>query len=989
MIFKKKNKKHKNNDIIEEGIEIVDQSIKNIKKKIGLFYKIHFFLASIITLILFYFLVLVPIKPFSVPFFTHKINQYLQNNIDETTKISDAKISFTSYGTLKLLINDFTSAKIDQENDNREIKIPEIEAEFSLFKFLYLNYAPINLKINDLSILILEEKKENEDSLKFDKDFYIKKIKLLTSSLISLQSKKDYAKNIIFNNALISIKQNDKQFDFHIKKSNIKIFSRDFHNFYFTTNSIILVNNEKDSLVFQNNCQFDRNESLKCDFEVENLNISSFAEFCESCEVLKNINSKTQASLSFLIQNKVEYFNFNVKSDIGDFFLPKFFENKISYKNLEILGNYDFKNDTLSINQIKSKLQSTSKKIAKKDNDKSQTLVAENSEIDFFMSYLIQNFSKKINDSKLFIEVKNLQAFDIADFWPVNLPKQEIRKWVFEHIKEGFIDEAFVNIGFEQDNLKNLDAKVNFQDLEIDYFEKLPVVKNAFGVASFTKNDMNISIAKAKTLESEILNSKVVIPDFTKPQLEIFANVVGNAADGLKHINHSSKKFGEEVEKYLNGESVSKVLVKIPLYKNINLKNVFIEINSDVQNANSEYFNGKILIHTKKNYLSNKFKSIINFNETYLDLKELSISKNKNEISSLKFIVDVSNDKELLIDKIFLSSSRKNQFLIGKIKFLYDKQKFNYVNLQNYFGRNNYKFKLIDNSKESRITLTGSRLDLSRLLMKNQDLPKTQFIIPNISVYSSISKIYLANKKVLRNFKANFSCENQICYRGYVNSILQNSVAAIDFKIQNYLISGKVFNIGYILEGLNISNKISGGIAKINVEQSFKNSKATYLGNVKIKNELIFYENNLTKKLDKDDLYSKVKDKIFSNNKTVFNNIEIDFVLSENIFEIKSLIANNFKIGITAKGIFDLAKNSYEIKGMIIPGFIINNLFGVGKIPILGNIVSGLLTGGEGGGIFGIKYEYVKLENQKEAEFKTFAVSAFVPVSIRNLFERL
>ena len=111
--------------------------------------------------------------------------------------------------------------------------------------------------------------------------------------------------------------------------------------------------------------------------------------------------------------------------------------------------------------------------------------------------------------------------------------------------------------------------------------------------------------------------------------------------------------------------------------------------------------------------------------------------------------------------------------------------------------------------------------------------------------------------------------------------------------------------------------------------------------------------------------------------------------MKDRIIGLDSLIANNYKIGITAKGDINLSDDSYEIKGMIIPGFIINNLFGMGKIPVIGNVISGLLTGGEGGGLFGIRYEYKKENSEKDPTFKTNKVSAFVPTTIRNLFDAI
>ena len=134
-------------------------------------------------------------------------------------------------------------------------------------------------------------------------------------------------------------------------------------------------------------------------------------------------------------------------------------------------------------------------------------------------------------------------------------------------------------------------------------------------------------------------------------------------------------------------------------------------------------------------------------------------------------------------------------------------------------------------------------------------------------------------------------------------------------------------------------------------------------------------------------MFSQVKDKIFSSEKTTFGSINIEFSILDDELNIKSLVANNFKIGVTAKGKINLKNQAMEIRGMIVPGYIINSLFGLGKIPILGSVISGLLTGGEGGGIFSVRYEYIKKAGENEGNFSTNKVSAFVPSSITNLFE--
>jgi hypothetical protein len=206
-------------------------------------------------------------------------------------------------------------------------------------------------------------------------------------------------------------------------------------------------------------------------------------------------------------------------------------------------------------------------------------------------------------------------------------------------------------------------------------------------------------------------------------------------------------------------------------------------------------------------------------------------------------------------------------------------------------------------------------------------------------------------------------------------------------KENEYLIDGQISDAGFVIEGLGLSNLVAGGNTKINIKQNLVNKKLVLDGEIKVNSDITIFENEAVKKLSKDNLFSQVKDKIFSSEKTTFGSINIEFSIAENELNIKSLIANNFKIGVTAKGKINLKNQATEIRGMIVPGYIINSLFGLGKIPILGSVISGLLTGGEGGGIFSVRYEYIKKAGEKEGEFSTNKVSAFVPSSIANLFE--
>ena len=250
-------------------------------------------------------------------------------------------------------------------------------------------------------------------------------------------------------------------------------------------------------------------------------------------------------------------------------------------------------------------------------------------------------------------------------------------------------------------------------------------------------------------------------------------------------------------------------------------------------------------------------------------------------------------------------------------------------------------------------------------------------------------------KKIFNRVNFNLNCQGGICQSGNLNANIskqKNIVLKIQKNLKNdkedeYLIDGQINDLGFLIEALGLSNLVAGGNAKINIKENIVNNKLVFDGEIKVSSDTTIFENEAVKKLSKDNLFSQVKDKIFSSEKTTFGSINIEFSIIENELNIKSLIANNFKIGVTAKGKINLKNQATEIKGMIVPGYIINSLFGLSKIPILGSVISGLLTGGEGGGIFSVRYEYVKKAGEKEGKFSTNKVSAFVPSSIANLFE--
>ena len=83
-------------------------------------------------------------------------------------------------------------------------------------------------------------------------------------------------------------------------------------------------------------------------------------------------------------------------------------------------------------------------------------------------------------------------------------------------------------------------------------------------------------------------------------------------------------------------------------------------------------------------------------------------------------------------------------------------------------------------------------------------------------------------------------------------------------------------------------------------------------------------------------------------------------------------------IGLTTAGVIDLAKDEAHLRGIVVPGFALNNL--LSNVPLLGP----LLTGGKNGGVFAFSY---RLDGPLDA-LKTDVnlMAAMTPGALRELF---
>lgn len=971
------------------------------KNKIGLFYKVTFFVLLLVLIVLSYFVILVSTKPKSIPFVTQKIESTLQEKFGPDVSLSDSLVSFTRYGTLKVTVSSLKILyTLPNTTDKQALVIPKLESEFSLFNLLIARFHPSKIRIIDATIVLDDLQKMHQQS----SDNGVEKtnnVSPIIQLLSAIRTGKSPIENFEIENAKLLVKGQEFETTLIIKKSQIST-SVAGQILHIATVNKVSFDAEKSDVDFNSSCQLSKDDGLKCDLVLENFVANSIADLDPTLEPLNKINAALNATASFVFKDgAMSNILFKASAQKGDFEFLNFFSRKMDFSNLSVKGEYDNKLGTLNLSEIKTDL-------IERAFDYANIVAKPHLEMSLLISDLKNPLSKKLD---FYIRLQDVPNTEMDKFWPSALSDEGVRQWVLDHIKNGMIKNAYAKFsltsGQKESVLETMDAQLTFSGFDVEYSTDFPPISDVAGVANFTKKGMNIAITNGDVLNSQISEGAVIIEDFYAPvtMLKISGKSAGHASDTLKHVDYKSD-FASEISKYLNGNSQNNFDIRLPLDHDITLNNTYIAVSSNITTLDNPYLRGAIAINTKKDFSSTSFNTNVDLTGAEIVAKAFDITKRPNVASGLNLIVEVNDPKRVLLKNISLwkkedatlnKKAAENMAKIdGNIVFNTAPFLVTAANFKNSnFGKNSYmlSYNLAKENGAQKIVIKAQKLNLASFLenkfLQNSSGNKKS---NNLQLQVTADNLILLNSKSVKNFSLALNCDQGFCNRGvlkgnYSKKQVLNLRATKKPQEDLAMIEGEVPDVGYLAEALGISNKVSGGGFKVKMTNKLVNKKSVLEGEIEITDNITIYETSAVKRLSTNDLFSQIKDKIFSKEKITFDSLKLNFSLQDTTLNINSLVANNYKIGITAKGVVDLKNDTYEIKGMIVPGFIINNLFGIGKIPFLGGMISGLLTGGEGGGLFGIHYEYIKKKGDKEATFETNKVSAFVPTTIKSLVD--
>jgi hypothetical protein len=109
-----------------------------------------------------------------------------------------------------------------------------------------------------------------------------------------------------------------------------------------------------------------------------------------------------------------------------------------------------------------------------------------------------------------------------------------------------------------------------------------------------------------------------------------------------------------------------------------------------------------------------------------------------------------------------------------------------------------------------------------------------------------------------------------------------------------------------------------------------------------------------------------------------FDNLEAKITKAADRIDVRNGRTSGRSIGLTTQGWLDLAKETAQLRGVVVPAFALNNL--LSNVPLLGP----LLTGGKDGGLFAVSYS---LEGPfDDLRSNVSMMSAVTPGVLREIF---
>ncbi|KJV69187.1 hypothetical protein NLO413_0564 [Candidatus Neoehrlichia lotoris str. RAC413] len=242
----------------------------------------------------------------------------------------------------------------------------------------------------------------------------------------------------------------------------------------------------------------------------------------------------------------------------------------------------------------------------------------------------------------------------------------------------------------------------------------------------------------------------------------------------------------------------------------------------------------------------------------------------------------------------------------------------------------------------------------------------------NIRINMKVSNLLLKNNIVLHDVTLSLNCDNVSCIGSKLKGYFSDK-AALSIEYSGIGLEITSENAGYFLRAFDVMNTIEKGHLSFYIHIPTDN-KETY-GMFSLTNFHVVNASILAQILTLSSLKGILN--TLNGQGIYFYRLNVPFTYRNNLIKIQESWMEGSELGISLSGNVDVSTKVFDIKGQIIPAYVINKI--IWQTPVIGK----LLTGGQSRGIIAIDYK-VK-GNDKEHDVLVNLMSILAP----NLLKRV
>lgn len=894
-----------------------------------------------------------------------RYNQYIEESFESQFPAYDFKIMKTELGWVDFeerLIFEVSGLEVSNLNGSKLSYFPNISLDFSLPNLLVGDFIPTKI---ELSNSVIEAEK-------------------LAALVASGQGVESSAQNINLK-SLNNIKVNKTKV-FH-KGLGLE-FLIDEANFEFDDDAAFfvakLLNHKYEELRVSGNLNYSP-DGLQLDSQISNLSLKDYWGLVPQVGGVDiNFDSVIKLTASNDVLKDIEVELLNINGEVANEILP---ENlKVLDSGIKVL--YDFATEESEVKDLSLKFEDG-------------------------MSLSGSGKLRSEQDMDLDLSFENLKAANLKNYWPNGVGVNAI-SWISEHIPSGYLPSGSAKISLKDKYFAEgakipdeaVDFRFNYQNLLVDYLDKLLPAKAVSGSAKMDVSSLTMDIDSAKVGESKLSDTRIVITGIGDDAFEImtiYGLVNGQAkdlADFYQNLAKGKKFFTkDDVQK---GTALAEVSLKFPLDSNLRLDDVDYEIKAEVNDANinniREMFDARNSsfqlmldsegLEVKGNTLANiglnednvKLASApavfvlrqgqgreivaidIDAKNAEIQIPELSIEKNIGQPAALKFKYIGKPASKEIRDIALTSDSLK---FTGSALLNTAGDDLAQLNIDRFdFGESNLKGVVLKANGYS-AKLESDYFDISPILAKLEEEEDSEGEI-DFDLEMSAKKIGMLQQQDYENVTIKLSCEEGECDR----LLLQNPEIKISYLDDKMNIGSS--DAGKLLRALDIYDYMQGGKLKIAAADEVDDGSQN--GELLIEDFRIIKSNFLTKILTLGSLTGMAD--LLNGKGIAFDKLKTNFAKKDDRFEVEDFRMKGSAIGANAEGWFDTKQNQIAIAGKVIPAYTANTL--LGEVPVVGKI----FIGDEG--VFAISY---KIEDKfDEPKISVNPLSVLAPGFLKNIF---